>query len=93
MTTTTTATSAGGIKIVLREASWIIATTARLIATDPAVRAELGPAVAAAAAAAAEAAGTAMKKMEEEEIQRQRRIYVNDGGFCFRVKSISIEYV
>jgi hypothetical protein len=33
------------------------------------------------------------KEMEEEEIRRQRRIYADDGGFCFKARSISIEYV
>ena len=33
------------------------------------------------------------KVMEEEEIRRQRRIYADDGGFCFKARSISIEYV
>jgi hypothetical protein len=33
------------------------------------------------------------KEMEEEEIQRQRRIYADDGGFCFKARPISIEYV
>ncbi len=93
MTTTTAATAAGGINIVLHKTSRIIATTAHPIATNPAVAAELGMAVAAAVAAAAEAAGTATEKMEEEDIQRQRRIYANDGGFCFKARSISIEYV
>jgi hypothetical protein len=60
MTTTTAATATGGIRIVPRKASWIIATTARPIATIPAVAAKLGMAVA--AAAAAEAAGTATEK-------------------------------
>jgi hypothetical protein len=31
--------------------------------------------------------------MEDEEIQRQRRIYTYGGGFCFKARSISIEYV
>jgi hypothetical protein len=46
-----------------------------------------------AAAAAAEMAGTATEKMEEEEIQSQRRIFTYDGGFCFKARLISIEYV
>ena len=33
------------------------------------------------------------KEMEEEEIRRQRRIYADEGGFCFKARSISIEYV
>jgi hypothetical protein len=57
MTTTTAPTAIG---IVPRKASWIIATTARPIATNPAVVAKLGAAVA--AAAAAEVAGTAKEK-------------------------------
>ncbi len=64
-----------------------------MIATDPEVAAELGTAVVAAAAAAAEVVGTATEKMEEKEIQRQRRFYTNDSGFCFKVRSISIKYV
>jgi hypothetical protein len=54
------AITAGGVGIVPRKASWIIAMTAHLIATKPTVAAELGMLVA--AAAAAEAAGTAMEK-------------------------------
>ncbi len=50
----------GGIGIILREASWIIVTTARLTATHLAVAAKLG--TAAAAAAAAEVAGTETEK-------------------------------
>ncbi len=57
MTTTTAATAMGGIGIVLCKASWIIVTTACPIATNLAVAAKLGTAVA--AAAAAETAGTA----------------------------------
>ncbi len=87
----TAATATGGIGIVPREANWIIATTAHPIATNMVVAAELGMAVA--AATATEAAGTVMEKMEEEEIQRQRRIYANNSGFCFKVRSIYIKYV
>ncbi len=90
MTTTTTATG-GGVRIVPREASWIIATTVHPIATNPVVAAKCGTAVA--AVAAAEAVGTATEKMEEEEIQRQRRIYTYDGGFCFKARPISINYI
>jgi hypothetical protein len=34
-----------------------------------------------------------MKELEEAEIQRQRRTYADDGGFCFKATSISIEYI
>ncbi len=37
--------------------------------------------------------GNSSKKMEEEEIQRQRRIYTYDSGFCFKARLISIEYI
>ncbi len=43
------------------------------------------------AAVKAEAAGTATVKMEEEETQRERRIYDNDCGFCFKARLIRIE--
>jgi hypothetical protein len=33
------------------------------------------------------------KELEEAEIQRQRRSYADDGGFCFKATSISIEYI
>jgi hypothetical protein len=65
MTTTTTATTAGGIGIVPHKASWIIATTVHLIATNLAVVAELGTAVVVTVVAKAEAVGTAAKQMEE----------------------------
>ncbi len=55
-------TAAGGIGIIPRETSWIIATTAHPIAPNPVVAVELGTAVAAVVAAATEAAGTAAKK-------------------------------
>jgi hypothetical protein len=67
MTTTCAATVAGGIGIFPRKASQIIATAVHPIATDWAVAAELGTAVAVAAVAAAGVVGTAMEKMEEEE--------------------------
>jgi hypothetical protein len=31
--------------------------------------------------------------MEGEEIRKQRRIYADDVGVCFKARSISIEYV
>jgi hypothetical protein len=31
--------------------------------------------------------------MKGEEIQKQRRIYANDVGVCFKARLISIEYV
>jgi hypothetical protein len=55
--------------------------TVHLIATNLEVVEELGMAVAGAVAVKVEAMGTATKKIEEEEIQRQRRIYANDGGY------------
>jgi predicted ATPase len=33
------------------------------------------------------------KELEDAEIQRQRRSYADDGGFCFKAMSISIEYI
>ena len=33
------------------------------------------------------------KELEDAEIQRQRRSYADDGGFCFKATSISIEYI
>jgi hypothetical protein len=91
MTMTATMTATGGIGIVPHKVSLIIATMARLIATDPTVAAKCRMAVA--AAAGAEAAGAATEKNGEEEIQRQRRTYTYDGGFCFKARLISIEYV
>ena len=32
-------------------------------------------------------------KSEEAEIQRKRRSYADDGGFCFKATSISIKYI
>jgi hypothetical protein len=32
-------------------------------------------------------------KSEEAEIQRKRRSYADDGGFCFKATSIGIEYI
>ncbi len=93
MTAMTPTTARGGIGIVLCKASQIFAMTARLIATNPVVVAELGMAVAAAAAVKTDAVGTSKEKMEEEEIQRQRRIYADGGRFCFKVRLIIIEYV
>lgn len=33
------------------------------------------------------------KEMEEEEIQRKRRSYADEGGFCFKATPVLIEYI
>ncbi len=33
------------------------------------------------------------KQIEEEEIQKQRRFSTYGGGFCFKARLISIEYI